>query len=64
MTNAATKLARIRDAILESILEMTPEELRQSFIDDGEDPDQIVDEQREMIARLIAEHSPAKPSQP
>ena len=54
MTDAVTKLNRIHDAILQSILEMTPEELRQSFIDDGEDPDKIVAEQRAMIASLIA----------
>lgn len=53
MTNAVTKLNRIHDAILETIMEMTPEELRQSFIDDGEDPDQIVAEQREMIRKLL-----------
>ncbi len=59
MTDAMTKLNRIRDAMLESIMEMTPEELRQSFIDDGEDPDQIVAEQRGMIAKLIADHAHA-----
>ncbi len=59
MTDAVTKLNRIRDAIMEYIMEMTPEELRQSFIDDGEDPDQIVAEQRGMIAKLIADSAHA-----
>lgn len=60
MTDAVTKLARIRDAIAETILEMTPEELRQSFIDDGEDPDQIAEDMRAMISKLIADiHTPA-----
>ncbi len=55
MTNAVTKLARIREAIAETILEMTPEELRQSFIDDGEDPDKVVEDMRSTIAKLIQE---------
>lgn len=60
MTDAATKLSRIQAAILASILEMTPEELRQEFIDDGEDPDLIVAEQRAIISRAIAaRRSPA-----
>lgn len=54
MTDAVTKLNRIRDAIAETILEMTSEELRQSFIDDGEDPDKVADEVREIIATAIA----------
>lgn len=57
--DAVTRLNRIHDAILETILEMSTEELRQSFIDDGEDPDEIVRQQRDMIARLIAGRSPA-----
>ena len=44
-------------------LMMTDEQLRQSFIDDGEDPDEIVARQRAMIARLIANRSPAAVSQ-
>jgi hypothetical protein len=62
MTGPVTKLNRIHDAMLQTIMEMTAEELRQSFIDEGEDPDEIVARQRAMIARLIANRTPAVPS--
>lgn len=61
MSDAVTKLDRIWNALAHSILEMTPEELRQSFVDDGEDPDQIVAEQREMICKLLQDRY--RPSQ-
>lgn len=53
MTGPVTKLNRIHDAMLQTIMEMTAEELRQSFIDEGEDPDKIAEDMRVMIKRLI-----------
>lgn len=55
MVGEKEKLDRIHQAILETILEESPEELRQGLIEQGDDPDRIVDEQREMIASAIAQ---------
>lgn len=51
--SAVTALQRLDDAILENILETPIEQLRQELIEDGEDPDEVADQVRETITRVL-----------
>jgi len=54
MPTEKEKLDRIHNALIQAIDEMSPEELRQHFADDGEDPDEVVEQHRKLISSAIA----------
>jgi hypothetical protein len=54
MTNEKDKLNRIYDELAHQILEASPEELKNSFIEMGENPDEIVARNQKTLASAIA----------
>ncbi len=54
MPTEKEKLDRIHHALIQAIEEMSPEELRQHLADDGEDPDEIVEQHRKLVSSAIA----------
>lgn len=54
MTSEKDKLNRIYDELAHQLLEASPEELKNSFIEIGENPDEIVAKNRQALASTIA----------
>jgi len=54
MPTEREKLDRIHHELVQAIEEMSPDELRQSLIDDGEDPEQLVELHRKLMTSAIA----------
>ena len=54
MAGEKERLDRIRLAVLETILEESPEEQHQALLEQGDDPALVVDEQQKLIATAIA----------
>lgn len=54
MPTEKEKLDRIHHELVQAIENMSPDELQQNLIDDGEDPEQIVELHRKLITSAIA----------
>lgn len=63
MSKEQTVLMRLADLCVEDIMEMSDEEILAEVVEDGEDPNFIARQMRELIDRAIAESSAKKEGQ-